>query len=430
MTAFSIWRMLLPILLAGAAGLFLSAPVQAQTGAEIHEKRSDLVDLKRRINNLQRELGATETRHAQAAHAVAEAERAVSRAARLLRQLLAEQAEVEQRLATLETELREIGQRIASRQDELAGWLRRHYMYGAASDIAALLSARDPNQLARDAHYFELLGRVRLQLIEGLRSDLRLKNEHMREIGARREELARLEEKQRRQQEKLRENHARRRETAEKIAGELKSRREELGTLKANEERLARLIDALVQRNREAEARAAAERRARQNAVADRPAHLDEKGTGDSVVGKILHSAGPTPAGARFAQLRGKLLFPVPGELIGRFGAPRAGQGTNWRGVFIRAADGAEVRAISNGEVVFSDWLRGYGNLLIIDHGDGYLSIYGNNDALFKEVGDAVRGGEAIASVGASGIELESGLYFEIRHRGEAIDPMQWVKLK
>ncbi|MDR2030948.1 MAG: peptidoglycan DD-metalloendopeptidase family protein [Azoarcus sp.] len=407
-----LWRVLSALLLASAAGLSLSSPSQAQTGAEIHEKRSDLVDLKRRINDLQRELGLTETRHKQAAHAVAEAERAVSRVARALRRLLAEQAEAEQRLAVLETELREIEQRIASRQDELAGWLRRHYFYGAASDIAALLSARDPNQLARDAHYFELLGRVRLQLIEKLRGDLRLKNEHLQEIAVRREELARLEEKQRRQQEKLQEIHARRRETVEKIAAEVESRREELGALKAGEERLVRLIDTLVQRNR--------------NAAADR----DEKETRDPVVGKILHSAGPTPVGTRFAQLRGKLLFPVRGELIGRFGAPRAGQGTRWRGVFIRAADGAEVRAISDGEVVFSDWLRGYGNLLIIDHGDGYLSIYGNNDALYKEVGDAVRGGDTIASVGASGIEVESGLYFEIRHRGEAIDPMQWVKLE
>ena len=84
---------------------------------------------------------------------------------------------------------------------------------------------------------------------------------------------------------------------------------------------------------------------------------------------------------------------------------------------------------MAGGEVVFSDWLRGYGNLIIVDHGSDYLSIYGNNDALLKEVGDAVTGGDAIASVGAGGVGSESGLYFEIRHQGQPLDPLQWVRL-
>jgi septal ring factor EnvC (AmiA/AmiB activator) len=98
--------------------------------------------------------------------------------------------------------------------------------------------------------------------------------------------------------------------------------------------------------------------------------------------------------------------------------------------VFIRASGGGEVRAVAGGEVVFSDWLRGYGNLIIVDHGDDYLSVYGNNDALLKELGDDVSGGDAIASVGSSGGAPESGLYFEIRHRGQPLDPLLWVRLR
>lgn len=97
--------------------------------------------------------------------------------------------------------------------------------------------------------------------------------------------------------------------------------------------------------------------------------------------------------------------------------------------MFIRAASGVEVRAVADGEVVFSDWLRGYGNLLILDHGGDYLSVYGNNDVLLKVVGDNVAGGDAIASVGVSGGGPESGLYFEVRHQGRALDPLQWVRL-
>lgn len=146
-------------------------------------------------------------------------------------------------------------------------------------------------------------------------------------------------------------------------------------------------------------------------------------------MGEVRATAGPTPTGVRFAQLRGQLRLPVRGELVGRFGAPRADGGTTWKGVFIRTGVGADVRAVAEGEVVFSDWLRGYGNLLIIDHGSDYLSIYGNNDALLKEVGDRVAGGDAVASVGSSGVGGDSGLYFEIRHQGQALDPMQWVRL-
>jgi septal ring factor EnvC (AmiA/AmiB activator) len=146
------------------------------------------------------------------------------------------------------------------------------------------------------------------------------------------------------------------------------------------------------------------------------------------VVGEVRQLAGPSPTGVRFAQLRGQIGFPVRGELVGRFGAQRAQGGTRWRGVFIRARGGDDVVAVAAGEVVFSDWLRGYGNLIILDHGDDYLTIYGNNDALFKTVGERVGGGVPIASVGASGSGQESGLYFEIRHKGEPVDPMLWIR--
>ncbi|ENO83758.1 murein hydrolase activator EnvC family protein, partial [Thauera linaloolentis] len=149
----------------------------------------------------------------------------------------------------------------------------------------------------------------------------------------------------------------------------------------------------------------------------------------EPVVGEVRSSAGITPTGVRFAQLRGQLRFPVRGELVGRFGAPRAEGGTTWKGVFIRAGTGADVKAVAAGEVVYSDWLRGYGNLIIVDHGGDYLTVYGNNDTLLKEVGDAVSGGDAIASVGTSGGAGDSGLYFELRHQGRPLDPMQWVRL-
>jgi septal ring factor EnvC (AmiA/AmiB activator) len=98
--------------------------------------------------------------------------------------------------------------------------------------------------------------------------------------------------------------------------------------------------------------------------------------------------------------------------------------------LFIRTGTGSDVKAVANGRVVFAEWMRGFGNLLIIDHGDSYLSIYGNNESLLKQVGEAVKGGETVATVGNSGGNLESGLYFELRHQGQPIDPMKWASLK
>ena len=432
-------------------------PAKAKTGkasrtekapnkAEIRARRSELKDVERRLGNLQRDLEKTEAQQTEASRAVADVEREVSKATRALRQTVSERAEASRQLEELETEQYTLEERIGARREELSEWLRRNYMYGAANDIAALLAARDPNQFVRDTYYLERIGRARLKLIEDLRSDLQLKAEHAQQVTVRRETLERLEDDRRKRQEKLEQTHGQRREALEKIETTLKTQRGRMVALKADEERLTQVVNTLAKRAAEAEARAAAAKRererergrgranarTRQNNVADRGMEYSSgsKKMVEPVVGKVREVPDSTPGGTGFAQLRGKLNFPVAGELLGRFGAPRAGQGTAWRGVFIRAANGAQVRAISDGSVVYSDWLRGYGNLLILDHGGGYLSIYGNNDALYKEVGNSVRKGDAIASVGASGSEAESGLYFEIRHKGQAIDPMQWVRLR
>ena len=118
------------------------------------------------------------------------------------------------------------------------------------------------------------------------------------------------------------------------------------------------------------------------------------------------------------------------GELGSRFGSPRVDGGLTWKGLFIAARTGEDVRAVADGRVVYADWLRGFGNLLIVDHGDSYMTLYANAEALLKQVGDVIRGGEAIATVGNSGGNPESGLYFEMRHEGRPFDPLGWVKLR
>ncbi len=443
------------VVMAAMLGGALSGAAMAQPAGEIAEKRSDLDDLKKRIRDLQQEMARTEANRSSAVKSVAESERAVSRVMRELARLDGERRDAEKKLAELEAEQRATGARIDARRGELAEWLRRHYVHGGADSMAPLLSARDPNQLARDAHYLEHLGRARLALIDGLRADLEQTRLRAQDIQSRRDRLAALELEQRSRRSELQAEQARRKQALAEASRQLQEQKKRVGSLQQDEQRLGVVIDALVKRAREAAAREAARRLAAQREAERRaaearaaelraaqaraaqtsPAQPSSRAAApaprapEPVVGEVRDTAGPTPTGVRFSQLRGQLRFPVRGELVGRFGAPRAEGGTTWKGVFIRAGEGGDVRAVAGGEVVFSDWLRGYGNLIIVDHGSDYLSIYGNNDALLKEVGDRVSGGDAIASVGAGGVGSESGLYFEIRHQGQPLDPMQWVRL-
>jgi septal ring factor EnvC (AmiA/AmiB activator) len=135
--------------------------------------------------------------------------------------------------------------------------------------------------------------------------------------------------------------------------------------------------------------------------------------------------------GTQFAQMRGRLPMPVTGEITGRFGAPRkvegAGTAPTWKGIFIKVAAGTGVRAVGTGRVVFADWLRGFGNLMVIDHGEGFLSVYGNNESLLRNVGDRVAVGDVVAAVGNTGGIEQTGLYFELRFQGRPFDPLSWV---
>ena len=202
-----------------------------------------------------------------------------------------------------------------------------------------------------------------------------------------------------------------RQKVMDKIAGELRRSRREMRVLQADETRLSRVIEEIGKVLAARPGAGHAPRPASPPAPRPSPAPAPD--------------AAPVPAGA-FSTLRGRLRLPVRGELAARSGA-QAGDGAGRKGVFIRSAEGESVRSVAAGRVVFADWMRGFGNLIIVDHGESYLSVYGNNEALLKRPGDAVSAGEALATVGATGGNEETGLYFELRHLGKAFDPLRWI---
>jgi septal ring factor EnvC (AmiA/AmiB activator) len=209
-------------------------------------------------------------------------------------------------------------------------------------------------------------------------------------IAAETKQLEKLRNRRLSEKEALEEKHRQRGTLVAKIGVELKDKDQRLQVMLKDEKELARLLGVLAE------------------ALQDIPAESGES--------------------QHFASLKGKLKWPTKGKLTEQFGSKRRVANLRWQGVMIKAKEGAKVRAVSHGRVAFADWLRGYGLLIIIDHGDGYMSLYGHNQSLYKETGDWVEAGDAIAIVGESGGQQKTALYFEIRHLGKPIDPEKWCR--
>ena len=417
----------------------------AMAASQIGETRSDLKEVQQRIRELEKDIADTEESRSDAADALASTGKAIAASGRRLRRTIAERVAAEKELQEYERRGADLRARIGARHERLGRWLREHYVSGADRRVVHFLAGRDPSQMARDAEYLRHVGRANLALIEAQRTDLAEQLTLAKAIRERTDRLAALVLRQQEQQEELARVRA---EHASKLAAlnsQLRAQRTQVSTLQQDERRMERLIAGLERVAREQQARrhAELERRRREARAAEAEAAARERADGsktpavrerakvdEPVIGRADEVAGPVPAGIAFDHLKGRLKAPLSGELIGRFGTQRANGGTSWKGIFIRAGAGAQVKAVAAGEVVFADWLRGFGNLIILDHGDGYLSIYGNNEQLMRSTGQRVAGGDAIASVGTGGSSDESGLYFEIRHRGQPVDPLKWVRLR
>ncbi|MEW6513705.1 MAG: peptidoglycan DD-metalloendopeptidase family protein [Pseudomonadota bacterium] len=362
---------------------------------------------------LERQLKKTEATRTATADQLRDIEQTIATSARKLRAIGEEQAEARAELAGHERELKRLEAQTAARQKQLARLLRYQFRPQEADALAILLAGGDPNVTARDRHFLTLLSRAKAGLIASLRQDAAATQRQAGVVQQRGEKLAEIARREEVERATLRQRQQERQAVLAKISGQIKAQRREIATLRQNEQRLGNLIAALAKK--------AAEARKKKP-----PRQAKAPRAGQPPLAQTV-KADPTGASGDFAQLRGRLLQPVRGTVTGRFGARREDGQSIWKGLFIRAADGTDVRAVAAGVVVFADWLRGYGNLLIIDHDDDFLSVYGNNQTLLTDVGQKVSAGKTVATVGASGGQEESGLYFELRHRGQAFDPGKWL---
>ena len=400
--------------------LFLLAlPVLALAG-EDDSSKSELQALRARLQNLQQEYRAAQESRKEAADGLRQSERAISESVRQLRQMEGERQSAQTSLRELRQSTKATEARIRGQQDNLGKALRAAYQRGQGDALKLLLNGADPNQSVRDLHYLAYLSRAQLALIESLRTDLMRLDSLHQAAAEKTQKLTQIQQARRNEQKKLLADKHDRQQVLDQLSDQIRQQRREIATLKRDEQRLTELVERLAR---------LVVRPAKSNAKPGKP----QTGTAtESSGGRPLAVNTRTPEPFRtdkpFSRLKGLLNLPVQGELMNRFGAPREDGGVSWKGLFIRAANGAGVKAIAAGQVVFSDWLRGFGNLIIVDHGEGYMSLYSNNESLYKQVGEAVQPGDAIAAVGNSGGQAEAGLYFEMRHQSRPFNPLSWVR--
>jgi len=432
--------------------LILAMPAHAQKetdrSKQKKEAESERADLRRQLSTLKREIDRTTNARSSASDALAASEAAISDAQRNLRNLGREQRETEQKLADLTRQMETLQKTVEARQSQLADLLREQYVAGNEDRIKLLLSGDNPNRINRDLQYMGYVSRAQATLIESLRADLHELEKNREKVSNAKAELDEIAAEAREQHAILQKEKAQHTSLLAQLSSKLAAQRKQAGTLERDERRLSTLVsrlNVLIEQQRKAAAAAAEKRRqqqlARARAERERRAAA-QGGRTPSRADAIEDDEPPAKAVARnslvpeagmadgaFASLRGKLRLPIAGDIIARFGS-RRGDGPSWKGLFIRAAEGTEVRAVATGRVVFADWLRGFGNLIIVDHGGQYMTIYGNNQAVLKQPGDIVKAGDAIASTGRSGGNDQSGLYFEMRHNGRAFDPLKWVTVR
>lgn len=406
----------------------LAAPADGKK-SELQEQQGAL---RGRIEALNRDLAKKEESRAEAADQLREAESAISDVNRRLRELGNDTRALEAELADLRAQGARLDRQTASQQSQLARLLHHQFVGGESDALQLLLAGRDPNQAARDRYYLTQLSQAKADLIKELRGVAAEKKRLAEGVRERQEKLAELEKRQQESRAQLVQKQKQRQTLLANLAQQIKSQRAEIGALKRDEQRLSTLIAELTkQAAKRATERASERKSVRVGAGKTAASGQAAANTPHAPPGKPVKDADPGNVGS-FGALRGKLKLPVAGPIVARFGSARAEGGTHWRGVVIRASEGTEVKVVAAGTVVFSDWLRGFGNLLIVDHGDDFLSIYGNNQSLLRDAGATVRSGEAIATVGNTGgstiDSAVSGLYFELRHRSQPFDPLKWVR--
>ncbi len=373
-------------LLAALVGLLLAAGTHA--GDDAQQKQAELQQLRHKIEVMQNALQADRHKKSRAERQLQAVEEQVGRTRQAMARSTRELRAIGSQINALKAQRRRAASGLGRQSGALGREVRAAYIMGRQQRVKLLLNQQRPAEVGRMLVYFSYVSRARQATMADIHRAMQALDALSAEIELKQQAQLDLHKTEQQQAERLLAQQQQRRDVVARLQLRLSRRGDELKGLRQDEQHLQALLESL------------------QELLSDIPAE----------------TARDKPFKAR----KGQLHWPAQGRLERRFGTLRGSSGLKWQGVFIAAPEGGQVRAVSQGRVAFADWMRGFGLLLIIDHGDGYMTLYGHNQALYKEVGEWVDSGEVVATLGASGGHTAAGLYFEIRHNGQPVNPLGW----
>ncbi|WP_160288664.1 murein hydrolase activator EnvC family protein [Pseudomonas knackmussii] len=402
---------------------------RADTQRQIEQTQKDIAELKKTLSGIQEEKSGVQKQLKSTETQMGDLEKQV-------KALQDELEKSEKELQRLDEEKKKLQGARLEQQRLIAIQARAAYQSGRQEYLKLLLNQEHPEKFSRTLTYYDYINRARLDQLKEFNETLRQLDNVEQDIASQKsQQLAQQQDLEARRQQ-LAEARKERQEALAKLNSDYSSGDKKLKDREQAQAELNKVLktieETLARQAREAE-------EARQKALAaerERARLERENAKNDSDVkpSKRADYSGPLVAsgagfGGAFDAARGKLPWPVNGRILARFGSPRGDDPrATWDGVLIGASSGSPVRAVHGGRVVFADWLRGAGLLVILDHGGGYLSLYGHNQSLLKGAGDTVKAGDPIATVGASGGQNTPAVYFAIRHQGRPTDPTIWCR--
>jgi septal ring factor EnvC (AmiA/AmiB activator) len=408
--------------LALVMALAAAAPAPAQNQRETEKK---LQRLRGELKDIARERRKLEDARGEAARKLREADEQVGKSSRSLDETMTALQREEAALAQLQQQRDEMRQRLGRQREQLTALVRASYQMGSDAPLKVLLSQDRVADANRALAYHRYLQGDRARRIASLSTELRALDEVERDIAARRTQLAATRKQQLAKVDAL----AKDRKANAALTADLDKRYQDRSARAKALGQDARSLETLLDSLRAAAVRAAAERRAEAKRVAAEQAAQKKAAAARAPGSKPAPStSSPRPAVANAPALKvGGLGWPLSGNLLARFGG-RMPDGRTSAGVLIGAPTGTTVTAVADGSVVFSEWMTGYGLILIVDHGNGYMSLYAHNESLLRDAGDKVRRGDAVSKVGTSGGQGAPALYFELRRNGQPVDPSSWLQ--
>ena len=344
--------------------------------------------MRERVQSVEKSIASTQQAKTKEERALRQLDKQLSESSKKLRFLETKLINANNKIKTLQTQQGVLKQGIKEQRSLLAEQLKSAYLMGKQQRVKMLLNQQQPDRMNRVMQYYDYFNQARMDNVKALEADIQQLLSVEEQISNKKRELAPFVAAKKAENETLVAAKKQRKSILTQLSKKIKSSAQKLAELKENEKRLTSLLSSIRQ------------------AINDIPV-LAQKNK-------------------PFKSLKGKLSWPIKGQIRKRFGSAR--KSGRYDGVVINASEGARIRSISHGRVVYADWLRGYGLLIIVDHGSNYMSLYAFNEGLYKDVGDWVETGETIAAVGVSGGQQKAGLYFSIRQNGKPVNPIHWCR--